>query len=339
MSCKRGIEHNHEHVHSENCGHKRVQHENHIGYLHDGCLHCQHEGHMDEHKIEHSKVECTNGHSCVSHDHAHVHGDNCGHSKVPHGDHVCYLVDGHLHSYHNGHCDHHGELKVVCNVHSNHSHVHSSECGHVQIIHDGHVGYLHNGHLHCPHDKIHIDEHVIEVSSANPTGCQGKSDQCSKSSHVHSATCGHPVVPHGDHFDYIVNGQLHHAHEGHCDHHGSITVVHPVHERHNHLHSKTCGHTQIIHDGHVDYLHDGHLHHMKQDGKCEDHIISESNYNKSECTPSHKCDSHTSSHVHGVGCGHEMVSHGDHFDYLVNGHLHHPHGSHCDHHGPIQIAV
>jgi hypothetical protein len=29
------------------------------------------------------------------------------------------------------------------------------------------------------------------------------------------------------------------------------------------------------------------------------------------------------------------VPHGDHVDYLVAGHLHHPHGGHCDDHGPL----
>jgi hypothetical protein len=32
------------------------------------------------------------------------------------------------------------------------------------------------------------------------------------------------------------------------------------------------------------------------------------------------------------------VPHGDHTDYLVNDHLHHPHGNHCDDHGPLQRA-
>jgi UDP-2,3-diacylglucosamine pyrophosphatase LpxH len=30
------------------------------------------------------------------------------------------------------------------------------------------------------------------------------------------------------------------------------------------------------------------------------------------------------------------VPHADHVDYLVDGHLHHPHGSHCDDHGPVE---
>jgi hypothetical protein len=29
------------------------------------------------------------------------------------------------------------------------------------------------------------------------------------------------------------------------------------------------------------------------------------------------------------------VQHGDHVDYVVGGHLHHPHGDHCDHHGEV----
>lgn len=41
---------------------------------------------------------------------------------------------------------------------------------------------------------------------------------------------------------------------------------------------------------------------------------------------------------HGPGCGHEAVPHGDHVDYLVDGHLHHPHGDHCDDHGPLEKA-
>jgi UDP-2,3-diacylglucosamine pyrophosphatase LpxH len=32
------------------------------------------------------------------------------------------------------------------------------------------------------------------------------------------------------------------------------------------------------------------------------------------------------------------VPHGDHIDYLVDGHLHHPHGDHCHNHGPLQVV-
>jgi hypothetical protein len=32
------------------------------------------------------------------------------------------------------------------------------------------------------------------------------------------------------------------------------------------------------------------------------------------------------------------VPHGDHVDYLVDGHLHQSHGDHCDDHGPIDLA-
>jgi hypothetical protein len=33
-----------------------------------------------------------------------------------------------------------------------------------------------------------------------------------------------------------------------------------------------------------------------------------------------------------------MVPHGEHIDYLVDGHLHYPHGDHCDDHGPVTLA-
>jgi hypothetical protein len=32
------------------------------------------------------------------------------------------------------------------------------------------------------------------------------------------------------------------------------------------------------------------------------------------------------------------VPHGDHVEYLVDGHLHHPHNGHCDNHGKVQLA-
>ena len=39
--------------------------------------------------------------------HPHVHGDDCGHPAVPHGDHVDYVHDGHRHAPHGEHYDEH----------------------------------------------------------------------------------------------------------------------------------------------------------------------------------------------------------------------------------------
>lgn len=43
-------------------------------------------------------------------DHPHVHGENCGHETIVHGDHVDYVHDGHRHAEHEGHYDEHGEV-------------------------------------------------------------------------------------------------------------------------------------------------------------------------------------------------------------------------------------
>lgn len=43
----------------------------------------------------------------TGHAHPHVHGPDCGHVAVPHGDHVDYLHDGHLHAAHGDHYDEH----------------------------------------------------------------------------------------------------------------------------------------------------------------------------------------------------------------------------------------
>ena len=116
-----------------------------------------------------------------------------------------------------------------------------------------------------------------------------------------------------------------------------MSNAHGHHPNHSHQHGPGCGHTGIQHEGHVDYLHDGHLHHMGKNG-VEEHQLAVNTANPAACTPAHSCSGHAAGHQHGPGCGHEVVPHGDHVDYLVDGHLHHPHGSHCDDHGAVKKA-
>lgn len=110
-----------------------------------------------------------------------------------------------------------------------------------------------------------------------------------------------------------------------------------THDDHDHVHGPGCGHTAVQHGDHVDFVHDGHLHHSKADGTIEEHALDVSDDNPAACTPDHTCSGHEPGHVHGPDCGHEAVPHGDHVDYIVDGHLHHPHGDHCDDHGPVTI--
>lgn len=106
-----------------------------------------------------------------------------------------------------------------------------------------------------------------------------------------------------------------------------------THQHHDHVHGADCGHTAVRHNDHTDYLHDGHLHH-EHNGHYDEHRLDVNATNPDGCHPVDGCGSH----VHGEGCGHEAVPHGDHIDYIVNGRLHHPHGSHCDDHGPVEIV-
>ncbi|MDX2268079.1 MAG: hypothetical protein NW208_08225 [Bryobacter sp.] len=114
-------------------------------------------------------------------------------------------------------------------------------------------------------------------------------------------------------------------------------MSHSIHEQHEHVHGSGCGHQAIVHADHVDYLHDGHLHHAHE-GHYDEHTLEVTGANPADCTEGHACAGHAADHVHGPGCGHEAVPHGDHVDYLVDGHLHHPHNGHCDNHGSVQLA-
>ncbi len=112
---------------------------------------------------------------------------------------------------------------------------------------------------------------------------------------------------------------------------------HEIHQQHEHVHDATCGHTAIMHDGHTDYLHDGHLHHA-HGGHVDEHTIGVGAANPAGCTPSYVCTGHAHGFGHGPDCGHDAIPHGDHIDYIVHGHLHHPHDGHCDDHGAIHAV-
>jgi len=112
---------------------------------------------------------------------------------------------------------------------------------------------------------------------------------------------------------------------------------HHTHENHTHTHGPGCGHTAVKHGDHTDYLHDGHLHSVHGD-HVDECSLPVGGANPGACTPQHACNKHEATHKHGPGCGHEAVPHGDHTDFLVDGHLHHPHTGHCDDHGPLKRA-
>jgi hypothetical protein len=109
-------------------------------------------------------------------------------------------------------------------THEPHDHEHGPGCGHTAVRHDGHIDYLHDGCLHHPHGD-HVDEHSFAVDKDHPAGCTPEFEAGHDDSHRHGPDCGHEAVPHGDHVDYLVDGRLHHPHEGHCDDHGPVEVV------------------------------------------------------------------------------------------------------------------
>lgn len=112
-------------------------------------------------------------------------------------------------------------------------------------------------------------------------------------------------------------------------------MAHDTHDDHSHAHGANCGHQAIEHGDHTDYVHDGHLH-RAHDGHVDECSLEASAANPSDCTPAHACGAHEATHTHGPECAHDTVPHAGHVDYLVEGHLHHPHGGHCDDHGAVK---
>lgn len=108
-------------------------------------------------------------------------------------------------------------------IHEAHEHVHGDDCGHMKVWHVDHWDYLHDGHLHFVHED-HVDEHVLDVSDENPFA-EAPLDTAMHDGHMHTdGDSDHPMVRHGDHFDFIHDGRLHYVHGDHIDDHGPVTV-------------------------------------------------------------------------------------------------------------------
>ena len=94
---------------------------------------------------------------------------------------------------------------------------------------------------------------------------------------------------------------------------------------HQHRHDRWCGHAAVPHDDHVDFLHDGHVHRP-----CSDHVDELPGCDEPARQLHLPHSAHM--HVHQDDCGHEMVTHQDHVDYLHGQHRHAVHQTHYDEH-------
>ncbi|CAL8464237.1 g3772 [Coccomyxa elongata] len=104
----------------------------------------------------------------------------------------------------------------------------TAACTHTVVDHSGHVGYIVDGHLYCrPDEHGPLIPHSLDLD-----------ERCSVVKlldHVHGPNCGHEIVAHGDHFDFLVGDELHHVPSGDLDgccprgciaHYASGTILH-----------------------------------------------------------------------------------------------------------------
>ena len=104
---------------------------------------------------------------------------------------------------------------------------HALDCVHTAVKHDDHMNFPHGGHLHHPTGQgDEVEEHRLGIRARNLPDCtHGEDNGGHEIGHYYGSVCGHEAVPHGDHADYLVDGQLHHPHGDHCDDHGPVEVV------------------------------------------------------------------------------------------------------------------
>jgi hypothetical protein len=97
--------------------------------------------------------------------------------------------------------------------HKSHAgHKHGENCGHASIKHSDHQDYMHDGHFHSMTASGQALEHNVRVATSKE-----HVKASAESGHTHGANCGHERIQHGDHSDYVVEGNVHHVHGDHCD--------------------------------------------------------------------------------------------------------------------------
>lgn len=92
------------------------------------------------------------------------------------------------------------------------SHKHGENCGHAFIKHGDHLDYIHDGHFHHVTASGQVVEHNVRVAAS-----KDHVKAPAEPGHKHGANCGHASIRHGDHSDYVVDGNVHHVHGDHCD--------------------------------------------------------------------------------------------------------------------------
>ncbi len=92
-------------------------------------------------------------------------------------------------------------------------HAHAKKCGHESIKHGDHTDYVHDGQYHQV-----MNNGKVAIHGTTKDG-KGKLAS-SKHAHQHKQSCGHEKIKHGNHVDYIHDGEYHREHKGHVDLHG-----------------------------------------------------------------------------------------------------------------------
>ncbi|RYE82223.1 MAG: hypothetical protein EOO65_05785 [Methanosarcinales archaeon] len=234
----------------------------------------------------------------------------------------------------------------VCNSSAvTHRHHHHLDCGHVPVVHDGKMKWLlSDGRLE---DEDMPEPMCLPESHLHPTACSGQlvcpSSGCAGDSHTPDAlqpsTSAHAPSPAGDAFSMQSNAL--------CDN-ASVSASKTV-NAHAAAAAAPCGSLY-------------HSHFPAGDGA---HLRADSG-------PQAGGHHHHHGHQHFDGCGHPLVRHADHIDFLVRAgercptptsvctcmfrvyacvetsflflvdlqvddRLHHVHDGHCDDHGQLTL--
>ena len=88
------------------------------------------------------------------------------------------------------------------------------------VLHEKHMDHMRKIHPSKKGTTHELSDPIPEIAEPEHPWLKAKTSLGHSLDHQHDQNCGHKIIPHHDHFDYLVDGHLHHMTNVGCEDHG-----------------------------------------------------------------------------------------------------------------------
>lgn len=235
------------------------------------------------------------------------------------------------------------DIAALENAFNNYKYLTDNMAQYIQIAHQGHIDYLANRKLQHVNEYGFIEEHHLELTDQNPTSCK----PVKEITHVSSL-----MWLFSQYENYIKQKQIPLTQDmiiNTCNiltcsklqpFNSDYTLRDQISLNQQNNFSYTQAHEKAK-DSFI-CLCLAYSSQVSQPVSCQNGVQNNMLWNPEvEKVKKENCFCEETlflKHKHDESCGHPQIWHDGHIDYIVEGHLHHVHGNHCDDHGNVLIV-